>query len=322
MGELAVDGFFVVSGFLVTRSALRLRSLRRFAWHRALRILPGFWVCLVVVGFVVAPLIAWVQGRPPGVVLAGEDSAPGYVVRNAGLLMRQWDVAGLVATLGGEEIALDGALWTLWYEALCYAGLAVLVAVVPMALRRYAVAAGVAAMWLLVVAVETGTVEGAPEFLPRFALMFGLGALGWLFADRVRFTPSLVVLAAAAFGAGVLGFADYRAVGAAGFAYLLLWAVVALPVRIEPRGDLSYGMYVYHWPVQQVLVAAGATALGLQAFTLLALGLAAGAAALSWCFVERPALACKDARWVDAIPLRPRPSPGAHAHSRGVHALR
>jgi peptidoglycan/LPS O-acetylase OafA/YrhL len=56
IGDFALDGFFVLSGFLVTRSWFRLESFPRFAWHRFLRIMPGFWVCLVVVAFVAAEL--------------------------------------------------------------------------------------------------------------------------------------------------------------------------------------------------------------------------------------------------------------------------
>ena len=296
LGELAVDGFFVVSGFLVVRSALRLPSLRRYAWHRALRILPGFWACLLLVAFVAAPLVAWLNGRPPLVVLAGPDSSIRYVLRNVLLLIRQWDIAGLAA---GADHSLNGSLWTLFYEALCYAAVAVLVAVVTVARRRHVVAVAVGGAWLVVLATELGIVDGGPKYLPRFALLFGLGAAGWLFSDRIRFGPAALIAAAASLLGGLLAFHEHRTLGAVGFAYLVLWAVVALPIRYEPPSDLSYGLYVYHWPVQQVLVAAGAVSLGVYGFALLALALTAVLAAASWHWIEKPALARKDARWVD-----------------------
>jgi len=56
--------------------------------------------------------------------------------------------------------------------------------------------------------------------------------------------------------------ADYRVWGGPAFAYLLLWAVVALPIRWEPSADLSYGIYVWHWPIETLLVLAGAAVWG------------------------------------------------------------
>jgi peptidoglycan/LPS O-acetylase OafA/YrhL len=61
LGGMAVAGFFVVSGFLVTAS-VRTASPARYAWRRFIRVFPGYWVCLVVTAFVFAPL-AWLYER-------------------------------------------------------------------------------------------------------------------------------------------------------------------------------------------------------------------------------------------------------------------
>ena len=50
LGQISVYGFFVLSGILITRSAARI-SLGSFLWRRALRLLPGLWVCLLVTAF-------------------------------------------------------------------------------------------------------------------------------------------------------------------------------------------------------------------------------------------------------------------------------
>lgn len=57
LGAWAVGGFFAISGYLVTGSRLRL-ALHHFLLRRALRILPGFWACLLLVSFVFAPIVA------------------------------------------------------------------------------------------------------------------------------------------------------------------------------------------------------------------------------------------------------------------------
>jgi peptidoglycan/LPS O-acetylase OafA/YrhL len=310
LSGFAVDGFFVLSGFLVTRSLLRLGSVRRYAWHRFLRLMPGFWVCLLVVAFVVAPLAALLQGREPGAVLvATEDPAWRYVLVNSALAMSQHGIAG-VTTPSGETV-LDGSLWTLQYEAACYGVVAVLLAVGGLRSRRRVLAAACVAVWgaaLLesVVHIPFEPPAFANDQLFRFLSVFLLGAAGHLFADRlpVRWTW------AGASGAVVLGAAflpDYRLPGAACFAYLCLYAVVRLPWTWAPSWDLSYGLYVYHWPVQFLLVSAGATQLGEWVFVPLSLGIALCAAGVSWRFVEGPALRFKEARWVE----NPRASGGA-----------
>jgi hypothetical protein len=63
LGLFAVAMFFVLSGFLITRSASRTSAVR-FLWHRFLRIFPGYWVCLVVCAFILAPMICQVRIHP------------------------------------------------------------------------------------------------------------------------------------------------------------------------------------------------------------------------------------------------------------------
>ena len=84
LGDFALDGFFILSGFLVTRSWLRLNNFWRYAWHRFLRIMPGFWLCLLVLAFVVAPIALALEGRPLAELWTSPDSAIRFVVINSG----------------------------------------------------------------------------------------------------------------------------------------------------------------------------------------------------------------------------------------------
>jgi len=306
-GDLAVDGFFVVSGFLVTRSATTLPTLRRFTWHRLLRIMPGFWAALALTALVAAPLLALFQGLPVSRAFSGPDAAHRYVLRNSMLFTQQWSIGGLRGGPTGHEQAMNGSLWTLFYEALCYGLVAVLVAVGvirrrggshksrPSHVLPLATAAGV---WAVYAAHSAGLLPG-PEFVVRFLLMFLLGGLGHLFASRISFSPYLLVPATALLLVSTFRFDDYRSLGAVPFAYLLLWACVALPVRWASTTDLSYGLYVFHWPVQMVLIAAGLADLGRVGFTVISLITVGLLALASWHVLEAPALRHKNARWVD-----------------------
>ncbi|MCI2239851.1 acyltransferase family protein [Kineococcus sp. TRM81007] len=303
LGSLAVDGFFVISGFLVARSFLRLGSLRRYAWHRFLRIAPGFWVCLLVTAAVVAPLAAVLSGRPATAVLEGPETAVSYVTANAALLMRQFGVSAVTDPVEGGQAVLDGSLWTLFFEACCYGAVAALGVLGVLRRRRWLLLA-CGLLWAATIASAAG-VDLGTELMLRFLFVFLLGAAGHVFADRVPVSGLLAAACVPLVVAGLHLLPDHRALAGPAFAYLFLWAAVRLPLRQDPRWDLSYGLYVYHWPIQLLLALAGAAALGTAGFVALSLLLACAAAAASWLLVESPALRLKDAAWVEApLPRR------------------
>jgi peptidoglycan/LPS O-acetylase OafA/YrhL len=101
LSDVWVDGFFAISGFLITASWLSNPRLRNYFVARGLRILPGLWVCLIVTAFVVAPIGVAIQGRPAAKLLL--SSAPiQYVLKNSAVAWLQPDV-------GGRP---QGGLWT------------------------------------------------------------------------------------------------------------------------------------------------------------------------------------------------------------------
>lgn len=302
LGEGAVDGFFAVSGFLLARSWLRRPSWGRYLWHRCLRILPAFWVCLGVTAFITVPLVLMSQGES----LAGYWSAPhgpwSYLWRNAALWMSQPAIAGtpfVVAYPG----TWNGSLWTLFWEFLCYLGLAVL-GLVGVLRRRWWVFAVAVLLWL-VTATKTllPSVNDAyfDTFLgnvaPRLFLMFAIGAVLWVFAEAIPMQP--VFLGAAGFlvAAGLLSGLDYRMLGGAAWAYVLLWLGCRLPWRFGSRNDISYGVYIYAFPIQQAMAVTGVAAIGWLWSAGLAVLLTLPLAVLSWFLVEQPA-----ARWKGKVP--------------------
>jgi peptidoglycan/LPS O-acetylase OafA/YrhL len=95
-GEVGVAGFFVVSGYFITRSYVQIGSLPRFLWHRALRILPGYWVCLLVTVLVAGPLLAVLAGLPLEHYWSASTDGPlAYLWANWHLAIGQWNVSGL-----------------------------------------------------------------------------------------------------------------------------------------------------------------------------------------------------------------------------------
>ncbi len=273
--------------------------------------MPGFWVCLLVTALVVAPLAAALMGRSPlSVFSSPEDPAWRYPFVNAALPIFQYPIAGLETPRG--ETAMDGSLWTLQYEAFCYFVLALL-GMATLLRRRLVLVMLCAVLWVLTWVQFAGLIPFDVPLLQndqvlRFLLMFLLGAAGHVLGDRIPISWHWATAAGAVVLASTFMLPDYRLVGALAFAYLCLYAMVRLPLWRAPAWDLSYGLYLYHWPVQFLLALAGATALGQPAFVLLSVCLALGVAALSWVTVESRALRLKDMPVPSILPARVRSS--------------
>jgi peptidoglycan/LPS O-acetylase OafA/YrhL len=301
LGDFGLDGFFILSGFLVTRSFLNLDSFPRYAWHRFLRIMPAFWVCLLVVALLVAPAAAVLQGMAASTPFTGDPSALRFMLGNAGLLIVQYDIAGILAgTPNG--VSFNGSLWTLVFEAFCYVIVAVLGVLGILRRRAWVVLALAGALAVLTALQEAGVPVFVNDRVLRLVFVFLLGSAAYLYAHRVPMHAGFAAISALLFLASVMIFEDYRVLGAAPLAYLFVWVGACFPWAWSMRADLSYGVYIYHWPVFQLLVVAlGAGTLPTPVFVVVGLAVSLGPAVLSWYLVEKPALSRKHSPAPDRI---------------------
>lgn len=203
LGSLGVDGFFALSGYLILGSWLSSPTLRDYLWRRCLRILPGFWVCLLVAATVLGPISALLDPAPSSYAWVGPDSAASYVEQNFWLRMRQFEIAG---AFGGEPT--NGSLHTLFYEFLCYLVIAVAGVAGVFRLVRSRVAPLALGSWLALMAVVAAVpalVDGSParSLLLRYGSMFLFGALAHLYADRIRLDRRRHLAAAALLASAV-----------------------------------------------------------------------------------------------------------------------
>ena len=284
--QVWVDGFFVVSGFLITGSWLNNPRLREYAAARLLRIFPGLWVCVLVVAFVLAPIgVALSEGS---LRLSSQIT---YVLNNAVLNIFYSGIDGTPMGVPWPGV-WDGPLWTLIFELLCYIVVAVL-GVAGLLRRRWTIptvfvlsVAGSAVLGYPVMQVET-----IPQMVLRFAVVFSAGALIYQFRDRIPARWWLVaVCAGLVILLGLLP--NYRVFAAVPLAYAVIVSG-ALMKRPQLRNDLSYGMYIYAWPVQQILAAAGLIWLDPRLFFVVAAVCTVPLAAASWFIVERQAMKLK-----------------------------
>lgn len=294
---IGVKIFFVISGYLIAASWRADPAPLRFWARRILRIFPGLILVCVVTLFVLGPALSTLG--PAGFLTAPD--AYRYLWNIA--LYPIYDLPGVF--VGQPSNVVNGALWTLPVETAMYAGVALFglagarFSAIALPLVAAALLAG-SLYWLRVAppaqpvmawgTVWTTALDIAPYFpLGAFVAMLGLE----------KFCRPLPALALAALGALAL---DNKLAQEVWMALTLPPLAIGLGLRHYrwlkslDGHDLSYGVYLYGFPIQQSLIHFWGTELNGALNFIAVLGLALLCAALSWRLVERPALALKPAR--------------------------
>lgn len=295
--EAAVQGFFILSGFLVFGSYSRIAEPLRFWRRRFARIYPGY--CAAVLVFLALGLI---QAGLRGVEIEW-SALPRYLLANLSTLnFLQPEVGGVFA--GNPISAINGALWSIKVEMMFYA-------VVPVLFVVGRVAGFVALAVMLIVAGTlywpllqvTGELAGTAvplsfKFqLPGQLHYFGLGVA--LFALASGAMGKRAFLAVVLLAVALLVIAGQpREALQAGVLVAIIAIGTAMPALpdVQRGRDVSYGIYLAHFPIVQLLLAGGVAALPLPLYVGAVVVLATAYALFSWRFVEKPALALEKLR--------------------------
>ncbi|NMM32333.1 MAG: acyltransferase [Cellulomonas sp.] len=294
LGGWAVFGFFAISGYLITGSRFS-KPLGEYLVHRVARIFPAFIVCLVVTAFVFAPVAYLrVHGTLDG-LMTTPTTPLNYVIGNATLRMFAFDVAGTPGNVP-YPAAWNGSLWTLYYEFLCYVVVAVLGSISVFRRSIWGIATAFVASVAFQVALPVLSPylqnNGDVGFMAKLLPVFLAGGLMHSLRHRVPLTwPGAVV----ALSISMLLISQHNRTGpqlsAPLVTYVILWVGAVLPSpELLRRHDISYGIYIYAFPVQQLLAMAGAYRWGLIAYDVAAAIATVPFAAASWLLVERPVM--------------------------------
>lgn len=312
--NVAVDVFFSISGYLVIQSWARDPNLGRFLLRRGLRIFPGLIVAVFVTTFVVGGIAT--NLKLTDYFFSYQTWV--YVISNIGLTVSVDELPGVFEN-NTYPRAFNGSLWTLRYELLMYFLLALLGGL-GLVLRRPQVTKQFCLLLFLIFLLLgiTLSLQGVTNQTAPFPLLwrlgfsfdivrianlginFFLGCCLYLYREQIRlsFWFVLPVLLIALFLPSSI------------WQQLLIWFLVPYmtivtawnaPALLKKfRGfDYSYGIYIYAFPLQQLVAMYGAPRHWSFGLTLLcSLALTLIAASLSWHWIEHPALALK--------PVKPR----------------
>lgn len=293
---IAVNVFFVISGYLVTASLCRSKTLLAYVEARFLRIFPGLFLCVAFTSLVIGGLFTSLSA----IQYYRSRELWDYVIVNSTLLVDKIQLRYyLPGVFANNPLAgtVNGSLWTLPYEVWLYVGLAGvgLLGLLKRTNLSSLLLAGLLAFDLSIMFFfPTNALVAKFDNVERFCLYFFLGAVIYLNRARIPLSgPILLILCAVTAIVWRTGFAKFLSPFT--LAYLVFW-LAYVPrgvVRLYNRvGDLSYGTYIYAWPVQQVIVTFVSAVQPLFLF-LLALPVTLSVAAISWHLVEKRALARK-----------------------------
>lgn len=289
--------FFVISGFLISLSWERAPSARLYLRNRVLRIYPALWVCLVV-----SIAIFLLEGVRP-------DSLVHFVTWVAAqATVVQFYNPPFLRSFGIG--VLNGSLWTIPVELQFYLLLPLLALVAQRRPGRW-IALTLAASVLMTLARfdlagrETTLQKLLGVSIFPYLFYFLVGVLGrYLYERRPRIFIQRGAFWAAIYAAWAVVGVRYSVPGMYGnqlnVVSIILIAMLTVSMAFTARdvsslilrgNDISYGVYIYHVPIINLLLAhhlAGGRAFALFLAVTIAMAL------LSWRLIEKPALALKD----------------------------
>lgn len=292
IGSIAVDLFFVISGYLVTGSLMKRQNLPDYFLARALRIFPGL-ICMVLLSVFV---LGAVFTSLPATSYFSNSATYQYLFKCASVVTGMWYTLPGLFEHNPYPAAVNGSLWTLLYELVMYVLLAGFWGLYTYVWKRYrhwpVRMLALVFFALMIYAVRHHYLLSMVEF-DRLFFMFFSGAAYFLWRKHIHLNHgfaigTMLVLILSHY----INQQVFTLVYCLGLPYLLLYLayIPAGRLRMYNRvGDYSYGVYIYAFPIQQALLAL-APQMPVAILTVCAAALTTIFSISSWHVIEEPAM--------------------------------
>jgi len=305
LGTVAVLIFFAISGFFIAQSFDRSRTLTSFLSARFLRIFPALATVVLLTVFVLGPTMT----RYDLDWYFTTGATYSYIWKNITLFDLQFSLPGVFEDHSFPR-GINGSLWTLFYEVSCYAMVVIVGLMGLLKPKRFPIFLLIFVAFLIVQSL-------APAHSPLFRvkifpiIAFAIGMAFYIYRDRIMLSP---MIAAGLIAAAVLmrHTPAYIYIFIFALSYTSFWLghVGWLGKEYYNRlGDYSYGMYIFAFPIQQMVVEFLPN-LGHYALAAISFGITLPVAVLSWYFIEHPALGRREnlSNWLRLVLRRPSPA--------------
>lgn len=257
-GVIAVDAFFVMSGFLISASAERSKGVGTFLRKRVARIYPAFLIAALLTALLIVP-------QSGGTFLySGWPLRIGDFVWKS-LWLTEFSYSGVFATNPFPNV-INGSTWSIPYEFWCYIGVALLL--MFGVLKRRSVVMGLfVASWIISILFriegwilggkQLGLIFGPPQIWARMLPLYLSGVVFYLYRDRIPMRGWIAGLSLAAMVGASFFYSGWTIFFPLAGTYLTFWFAFTPVVRLRHFGrfgDFSYGTYLYAFPIEQLVV--------------------------------------------------------------------
>ncbi len=287
LGGLAVAVFFMISGFLVSHSYLNSKDISEFILKRFLRIFPGLAVVILLSAFLLGPIISELT---PKEYFTHPQTY--HYLHTIVLFPIEYVLPGVF----GSNLypnAVNGSIWTIPYEVLCYIGVCLLGGFGFFKQKKTLIA-----LFLIIFCVMSYLPESilittkngiTIRYLLELSCYFLVGAIFYFYHNKIKYNYLYLALSLV-----VLIYCSYQ--NEFKNAFMLAGAYVVFHFAFDTNiklsnfskyGDFSYGLYIYAFPVQQLVQHLTINSVGFKGNFLISFVITLILAFLSWHIVEK-----------------------------------
>lgn len=287
LGAVAVGIFFLYAGFLITKSMIRVQTTKKYFKARILRIFPALFFVVFLLTFIIGPIISRLS------VTSYFSNSDTYKYLLNAILVITHNLPGVFAgNVYGQTV--NGPLWTLPIEFMCYVLCFIAFKIGFVDKKKFLISIPLFIIGCIsILFLEKFSLEIITIIRP--IVLFYIGMAMYIYKDKIElnlniaflFTIAMIVL-------GYLGQSDIAMILL--FPYVMFTLAYATKHKISnfgKYGEFSYGIYLWGWPIQQIIVSICGKGMNAYLNAIITIPIAFIMAVITYYVVEKPALKFK-----------------------------
>ena len=302
--HMGVCIFFIVSGYLVSQSLQNSHTISSFIWKRTLRIFPALIIVLLLCVFVLGPICTTVSLQK-----YFHSSETYHFLKLIKLYPYvENNLPGVFKNLPISDV--NGSLWTLPYEVTMYLFLVFLQIINVFSKRNLLLLLFTVTLPIFIYLFfnyhPTSLIPILHLFFSdtlEFGFFFMFGTIMFLFKDKIKYRFIYFIgMLFLWFGLGFLHLTSsiqIKIISFVALPYIVLY-LANLKGKLNDFskfGDFSYGIYIYAYPVQQMIIYFYGTNISIAKLFIMSTLIVLPLSILSWYLVEEKALRFKNLKF-------------------------